>query len=194
MKCSYCGKTYDDDFSYCPYCAEPKPVERVEETPEQIVKHETAMAPIVALGVMVMAYIPCAIAVWVVDFLILFSDNFHGANNTIDDMLSWKTIFLIALAVDFVIGLVVFVSEFFKTPREKIISHQFSNDQTSICPRCGSHNISLGRKGYDWNKGFWYSMFNIKGGHYIAGMNSRQVVAYCNNCNHKWETNRQWIK
>ncbi len=30
--CGHCGKEYDEAFSYCPYCAEPKPEPRPQET------------------------------------------------------------------------------------------------------------------------------------------------------------------
>lgn len=29
MKCRHCGKEYEDSFSYCPYCAEPKPLKKL---------------------------------------------------------------------------------------------------------------------------------------------------------------------
>ena len=75
-----------------------------------------------------------------------------------------------------------------------MISVQFGEDQKSICPVCGSHSIALGRKGYDWEKGFWYRIFNFKGGHYLAGIDSRRVTAHCQNCGHSWLTNEEWMK
>ena len=30
MICRHCGKEYSDEFSYCPYCAEPKPIIQTE--------------------------------------------------------------------------------------------------------------------------------------------------------------------
>ncbi len=191
--CSHCRKIYNSDFSYCPYCAEPKPIPRVEKTPEQIVKEQTNRSLPVALIMMIMWYIPCVLIVY--GFNIFFAIiEILGENEVTIPLLSFKTALLISLVVDFVMGIIIFIVEYFKTPREKIISYQFSKDQTSICPLCGSHSISLGRKGYNWNRGFWYRMFNIKGGHYLAGMDSRQVTAHCNNCGHRWKTDKEWIK
>lgn len=39
--CGHCGKEYDEAFSYCPYCAEPKPQEP-ELTPEETIRHYDA--------------------------------------------------------------------------------------------------------------------------------------------------------
>lgn len=39
MKCSKCGKEYDDSFSFCPFCSEPKPVEQqpvIQEPPPPV--------------------------------------------------------------------------------------------------------------------------------------------------------------
>ncbi len=75
-----------------------------------------------------------------------------------------------------------------KGDRRFRINAQFHSDKTIICPMCGSHSITIYRKGYDYNKGFWYKMFNLKGGAYIAGMESNSAMCHCDNCGHKWDS------
>lgn len=81
-----------------------------------------------------------------------------------------------------------------KVNKERYIQAQFLADETSICPECGSHDLSFGRKGYDWNYAFWGSMFKMRGSQYIAGMDSRRVIAHCNKCGHSWKTSREWLR
>ena len=96
--------------------------------------------------------------------------------------------------VSAVIGLLYVICWKLKSRRGKMIDIQFSEDQTSICPQCGSHNIALGRKGYNWKEGYRNSVLDIKGGFYLAGMDSRRVTAHCRNCGHSWLTNREWLE
>ena len=96
--------------------------------------------------------------------------------------------------VSAVIGLLYVICWKLKSRRSKMIDIQFSEDQTSICPQCGSHNIALGRKGYNWKEGYRNSVLDIKGGFYLAGMDSRRVTAHCRNCGHSWLTNREWLE
>lgn len=98
------------------------------------------------------------------------------------------TISLWALVISIAIAVIIFLSEYFKSDREKVVDIQFQKDQTSICPRCGGHNIKIYRNGYEWNKGFWYRLFDVKGGHYAAGMKSNRARCRCLNCGNDWLT------
>ena len=40
MICRHCGKEYSDEFAYCPYCAEPKPINNNISNQEQISEEE----------------------------------------------------------------------------------------------------------------------------------------------------------
>lgn len=169
MRCNHCGKEYDDKLNSCPFCAEPKPV---DEDKEDNYNYYVSMMK---------QCITIPIIVFVVTFVVFFFALFLFA-------LIPAALFSIA---SFVL-LIVYHKR--KSKNRENIEKQFYRDQTSICPFCGSHSVALGRKGYDWNKGFWYRMFNIRGGHYLAGGNSRRVTAYCQNCGHHWNTDRQWIR
>ena len=61
-------------------------------------------------------------------------------------------------------------------------------DNVQYCPRCGSHNIKIYREGYDYNKGYWYRAFGVKGGGYVAGMNSNRARCRCMDCGKDWAT------
>ena len=62
-------------------------------------------------------------------------------------------------------------------------------DNIEYCPRCGSHDIKIYREGYNYTKGFWLRMFDVKGGGYVAGMNSNRARCRCMNCGNDWKTN-----
>ncbi len=68
-----------------------------------------------------------------------------------------------------------------KAPKKK--------DNIDYCPKCGSHDIKVYREGYDYNKGFWLRLFDVKGGGYVAGMNSNRARCRCMNCGKDWATN-----
>lgn len=57
------------------------------------------------------------------------------------------------------------------------------------CPRCKSENIKIYREGYDYEKGFWMRMANVKGGGYAAGFNRNRARCHCMNCGKDWKTN-----
>lgn len=213
MKCLHCGKKYDDSFTYCPYCAEPKPdeVQRVSINEAVDNKNKTIWARgfgVFVITTVIMIPINYVIAFLIECFLYLFTPS--EGPTVVDAAGSWVRyeeihekvwsdnnewiLLLSAVGIGLLVGLFYVINWKFKSNRMKMISIQFESDQKSICPVCGSHSIALGRKGYDWNKGFWYRMFNIKGGHYLAGMDSRRVTAHCQNCGHSWLTNEEWLR
>lgn len=61
-------------------------------------------------------------------------------------------------------------------------------ERASVCPRCGSRDVSWSKKGYDYNKAYWYSLLGLKGGRYIAGQQKNRIVCHCNNCGKDWQS------
>ena len=199
MKCRHCGKEYDESYSYCPYCAEPKPQPAKKVTIDEQIKKQNKSIWIDGLLVSIISFIPTTLIIYLALGIMLVFDAFGAATNErgMTFNKSWfdfGNVGLIALDISVFFGLLVIVVWFLSSRRDKIIQVQHANDSKSICPICGSHSVALGRKGYDWNKGFWYRMFNLKGGHYLAGMESRRVTAHCQNCEHSWLTNEEWIR
>lgn len=69
-----------------------------------------------------------------------------------------------------------------------------NKENIEFCPRCKGRNLKRYRKGYDWNKGFWLRMFDIKGGSYIAGMEGNRVMCHCKDCGKTWKTDYDYRK
>lgn len=169
IKCSYCGEVYSSDKASCPRCAEPQPIKVKKENDSDYRWAMTSQRIAIPVGV----------------FVGTFVFFFFGLS----------AMAVIPAVIASGISLIIVIAyQKGKTEQRKIIEKQFYQDKKSICPRCGSHSIALGRKGYDWKKGFWYRIFNFKGGHYLAGMDSRRVTAHCQNCGHSWLTDEEWIK
>ena len=69
-------------------------------------------------------------------------------------------------------------------------NNKISNvNNIEYCPRCKSENIKIYREGYDYEKGFWMRMANVKGGGYAAGFNRNRARCHCMNCGKDWKTN-----
>lgn len=60
---------------------------------------------------------------------------------------------------------------------------------TDICPRCGSHNIKIYRKGYNYKVGFWGAIFGVRGAGYAGGFGANNTCCRCMDCGKDWETN-----
>lgn len=184
MRCIHCGKTSSDGHNYCPYCAKPlhKPEKTIQEKYEIYEPIETLSNAIKIFFKKTLIAFFSLCPFWIINL------------NTINPILNFEGVIFLSLAYGIFMGIVHIVKQKDRTPREKMIAAQFHNDPTSICPKCGSHNIALGRKGYDWDKAFWSSLFGNNSGIYAAGMDSRKVTGYCRDCGASWETNREWIK
>lgn len=202
MTCNHCGKTYDDEFSYCPYCAEPKPETVVQQTIEDKIKEKNKTIWLKALLVFAVMFPISFVFVYIVNIIVnlftpipdgvdMYRDSEYLALSLIPNT---STVVWISLGLAALWSVILLLDWFLKNHHKKMIDIQFQENQASICPECGSHNVSLGRKGYDWNKAFWGTMFNVKGSRYVAGADSRRVTAHCNHCGHDWETNRVWNK
>lgn len=170
MVCRHCGKVFPDDAKYCPYCAEPVPVMQTEEQNLKQYKGDVLFSIIVyifkCLGC-------CAI-------LFLFLALFGGL-----------VLAIIATTIIFVVfaTIGIFIYREKTTPgRTRTINMQFNKDQTSICPKCGSHNIKVYRKGYDYRPGFWGSMFGVREAGYVGGFDANKACCRCKNCGNDWET------
>ena len=200
MKCRHCGKEYEDSFSYCPYCAEPKPTPVREVSIDERIKKQSRFIWIDGIVMMIISFIPATVFIYGCLVVMLILEAFFASDNpergwTFD--MSWfdfGNVALFAFIISVLFGVIYIIAWFLSPRRDKVIEVQFNNDMKSICPVCGSHSIALGHKGYDWKKGFWYRIFNFKGGHYLAGIDSRRVTAHCQNCGHSWLTNEEWIR
>lgn len=170
MICRHCGKEYSDEFAYCPYCAEPKPVERTDAHELQEYKNNTRSKFIFKLTLcFIFSSLFCVFLLWEEGIAI--------------------AIFL-SIVVFCALSLVPFLEYYTRTKpgRERTINIQFTKDPTSICPSCGSHNIKIYRKGYDYGKGFWGAIFGVRGTGYAAGIDSNKACCRCMNCGNDWET------
>jgi hypothetical protein len=56
------------------------------------------------------------------------------------------------------------------------------------CPKCGSHNIKLYRKGYNYKVGFWGAIFGVRGTGYAGGFDANDTCCRCMDCGKDWET------
>lgn len=172
MTCRHCGKEISDEFGYCPYCAEPK----VDKEPQKRKYYHwgEAFAKIVLF----------AAFYFIICFLYaLFHNAINATNNGIKDIDVLATCLLLYIP-GLIIDIVIIVKRY-KNPKTRIINGQFYEDQTSICTKCGSHNIKIYRNGYDYSTGYW---FRRHGGAYIAGMNSNNARCRCMRCGNDWLT------
>jgi hypothetical protein len=170
MICRHCGKEFSDEFGYCPYCAEPKPIERTES--QELKEYKSGVASKVA-AYSIKCILGCA----------LFFSFFY----LLDGLLIAVVLTLTMAVVFATIGVLWYVTRL-RPGRERTINMQFSKDQTSICTKCGSHNIKVYRKGYNYNVGFWGAIFGVKGSGYAGGFDANKACCRCMNCGHDWET------
>lgn len=92
----------------------------------------------------------------------------------------------VVISVLFAIPIVVCFSKLSAIDRAN--GHIPKSENIEYCPRCKSRNIKIYRKGYNYHKGFLLRIFDIKGGGYIAGMDTNNVCCRCMNCGKDWET------
>lgn len=174
-KCRHCNKEYANSYGYCPYCGEPKTMRELRR--KKYYHWGDAYAKI--LGFIIIYSIAC-----------LAFSLFYNALNA-DEVITEKgfiTTFLILFIPGLIIDICYIVSKY-KDSRTRIINEQFNDNPMSICPKCGSHSIKIYREGYDYNKGLWYSLLNVKGAWYLGGEHSNRARCHCMNCNNDWPTN-----
>ena len=56
------------------------------------------------------------------------------------------------------------------------------------CPKCGSQNLKLYRKGYNYRVGFWGAIFGVRGAGYAGGFDANNTCCRCMSCGKDWET------
>ena len=61
-------------------------------------------------------------------------------------------------------------------------------DNIEKCNRCGSTNIKLYRKGYNYKVGFWGAIFGVRGAGYAGGFDANHTCCRCMDCGKDWET------
>ena len=63
------------------------------------------------------------------------------------------------------------------------LSNEKSKTEYGVkCPRCGSTNVHVDRKGYDWGSGFFGGICLGPIGLLCGGMDSNRLMAQCLNC------------
>lgn len=196
MICRHCGKEYSDDFAYCPYCAEPVKSEKQFEftklknlTREEKVKRSYKIITflIAFLLFLIMFFVGQSLG-WFFYPGTLENDAFHDEADT------FAIIFWIVTVVGWLIGRWIYWeitknAKMNQRIRKQIITEQFAKNTTSICPSCGSHNIKLYRKGYNYKIGFWGAIFGVRGAGYAGGFDANHTCCRCMNCGNDWETN-----
>lgn len=67
-------------------------------------------------------------------------------------------------------------------------------DNIQYCPQCGSHDIKIYRKGYDYRPGFWGALFGVRGAGYVGGFDANKACCHCMDCGKDWETDYDYRK
>ena len=185
ISCVHCGNRYWSTISNCPECAEPTPEIKTEDDLQEEIKanYRNSFIVNVITGV-IGALLFAAMLAFIICFYFLLTETV---------IIPFLPIFAVFAALG-VIAAIAVLATLRKDKKWRNIQAQFHADETSICPNCGSHDLSFGRKGYDWNYAFWGSIFSLRGSQYIAGMDSRRVIAHCNKCGHSWKTSREWLR
>ena len=191
-KCPNCGKMNLDKDTICKECQceihdvapgtfktteKPQPTEQ----PKRVTNY-TRNFSIILLGIVLFPISWGAIYLWNFVDLIFNDADYYGG---------W-TITLFAFLISVVVIVSGLLIEHFKSDKQKLIDIQFDDDPTSICPKCGSHNIKLYRKGYNYKVGFWGSILGVRGSGYAGGFNANDTCCRCMKCGHDWETDRDY--
>ena len=186
-KCPNCGKMNLDKAGVCKECqceidcVAPGTFETpntTEKQPKEKVTNYGRYIDTVLLAIVVFPIAWIAIYLWNGYDIIANGADYYGG---------W-TITLYAFLVSVAIVVIGFLIERFKSDEQKLIDIQFDNDQTSICPHCGSHSIKVYRKGYNYNTGFWGAIFGVRGAGYAGGFDANKACCRCMNCGKDWET------
>ena len=196
MICRHCGKEYSDEFAYCPYCAEPKSVEKPKVeftklkhlTSEERVKRSYKI--VTFLGALLLFFSMFFVGQfigWKIYPETLSNDAFHDEADTFA-ICFWIATIVVWVLSRWVFWLITQKSLMGKRIKKQIIADQFMFNRTSICPTCGSHNIKLYRKGYNYKVGFWGAIFGVRGAGYAGGFNANLTCCRCVNCGKDWET------
>ena len=168
--CHHCGEEYLDNKTYCPYCGEPKP-KKEKTIDEMYVERKVGIARFWSIFGGVLLQLICLIFMGPVLGLVF--------GMLIFPVCIWAIIYGIKKKTTEDIRI---------NSRDTIIKKQFLIDKTSICPICGSHNVKIYRKGYDYSVGFWGSIFGVRGSGYAGGFDANKARCRCLNCGNDWLT------
>ena len=169
MICRHCGKEYADDMGYCPYCAEP--IRQADRSLEENYIWKKTMPWLLFMIIF------CA----VLQIFLLIALNIIGLliGMVMCPLMIWATWYGFRKRA---------IEDLKKNSRKTIIEKQFLADKTSICPNCGSHDIKVYRKGYNYRPGFWGAIFGVRGAGYVGGFDANNACCRCMNCGNDWET------
>ena len=186
-RCPNCGKMNLDRANVCKECqceihdVTPGTFKAPETLPivekEKIINHKRVFL-IILFGVILFPISWIAIYIWNFFDVVLNNADYYGG---------WA-ISLYAFLISVIVAVIGLLIEHFKSDKQKLIDIQFDQDATSICPKCGSRNIKLYRKGYDYKVGFWGAIFGVKGAGYAGGFDSNKTCCRCMDCGKDWET------
>lgn len=160
MVCRHCSKEYDESYDFCPFCSKPKLSKNDKRRIVQARRQKNESKGLIVLPLVFIALAACSLC---------FSSPI-------------KWLFFVI----FIIAGTISINRLKQRDRENGFIP--TRENVEYCPRCKSNNLKVYRKGYDWNRGFWYRMFNIKGGHYLAGAENNRAVCHCKDCGKTWET------
>ena len=199
MVCKHCGKEFSDEFKYCPYCAEPvkkaKAIEVEKLTEEEQLKrvHRGAngryflFTIVVGVFWFLFGFLICQFLGWYIYPDTLGNDAVHDKTDTFA-IIVWVSILIGWFLLRWIILKLSSENQNQKRIKKYIITSQYLKDRTSICPYCGSHDIKVYRKGYNYKIGFWGAIFGVRGSGYAGGFDANKTCCHCMDCGKDWET------
>ena len=135
---------------------------------------------IVAVLFMIVCY-PAACVVVVLwnlgDMIVTGADYYGGA-----------AILLGALGLSILAAVALLISEHKKSDEQKRVEAEFNRDKTAICPHCGSRNIQVYPKGYNYKAAFFGHLAGSKSAPLLGAIGSTKACCRCRNCGKGWQT------
>lgn len=188
IECTYCHALIPSDAKSCPYCAEPVHKRNlnptVEEQTENYIWSKSVFDLTVAYPIITILF-----GLFGIFLYKLFNDYAPVPG---------KTKILIFIVSALLSALICTVSHFNiknqlenerKTGKLAKKAQRYT-DSTSICPKCGSHDIKIYPKGYDWGEAATGEVFGIDTWKYTAGAGSNDAMCYCRNCGKTWNSGK----
>lgn len=117
-------------------------------------------------------------------FTLIFAPIFFG-------LLFAAAAFVAALMPPLLVPIVIVGAVYGRILWEKFkkgIGYVSDKDNIEKCNRCGSTNIKLYRKGYNYKVGFWGAIFGVRGAGYAGGFDANKTCCRCMDCGKDWET------
>lgn len=162
-KCPHCGEKNFNDADVCVKCQ----CEILDIKPGNHKRKKQRMSSDQLIGLTAILILLCIISVCVALFVAPFP-------------------FVLVLVFVFTYSVCVCISRLKAIAKENGCVPSAENIE--YCPVCNSRNIKIYREGYNYNKGFWLRAFGVKGGGYVAGMNSNRARCRCMTCGYDWAT------